>query len=85
MKIIIANERLLFRFGVDRVLILLGTELKDAGHEVLVISNHYDNAIIEKFTSNIIDVPVNEKDYLNQNEYALEWIEKNHKKQLSDF
>jgi glycosyltransferase involved in cell wall biosynthesis len=85
MKIIIANERLLFRFGVDRVLILLGTALKEAGHEVLVISNHYDLQTIKNFSSTIINVPVNEQDYLSQNEYTLNWLENNQKQPLSDF
>ena len=74
MKILICNERFLFRFGVDRVLIILGKGLNDLGHDIFIMGNRFDREIVEPFASKIIKVP-SEVEYINQNEYVLAWLE----------
>ena len=57
MNILICNERFLFRFGADRVLILLGKGLKDLGHTVSIMGNRYDPEVVKAFASERIDIP----------------------------
>lgn len=77
MRILICNERFLFRFGVDRVLIILGRGLKNLGHTITVMANKYDKNVVESFTSHIIEIPILRDDYLNLNEHTAKWLEQN--------
>lgn len=79
MHILICNERFLFRFGVDRVLIILGKGLKDLGHtiSIMVMQNKYDKTTLEQFASIIIEIPESADDYLHSNEHTSNWIRKN--------
>jgi len=77
MHILICNERFLFRFGVDRALIILGKGLKELGHtiSIMVTTNRYDRGVVESFASRIIEIPDVTNDYLNSNENTAKWIE----------
>src|SRR5262245_32897446 len=77
MKILICNERFLFRFGADRVLILLGKGLKELGHTVTMMANRYDPDIVQSFASQVIDCPVEHTAYLDLNEYTSDWLRNN--------
>lgn len=84
MNILLCNERLLFRFGVDRVLMLLGHGLKDRGHRIFVMANKIDRPIVEGFAEKIIEVPEGDGSffnfggsYLNLNEFTAQWLEAN--------
>jgi glycosyltransferase involved in cell wall biosynthesis len=77
MKVLICNERFLFRFGVDRALIILGKGLKKLGYDVCVMANRYDREVINSFASKIIDVPECVGDYINANEFTADWVEHN--------
>jgi glycosyltransferase involved in cell wall biosynthesis len=85
MNVLIANERLLFRFGVDRVLILLGTALKKAGHNVVVLANKYDSESTDGFADKVVDIPVDTGNYLHQNEFTNTWLINNYSKVLPEF
>ncbi len=75
MRILICNERFLFRFGVDRVLLMLGSIWKSQGNEVIMMGNKLDSAAVEKCSDRFIFVP-EAPDYLHGNDYTLEYIEK---------
>jgi glycosyltransferase involved in cell wall biosynthesis len=75
MKILLCNERFLFRFGVDRVLLLLGEGLMRRGHTVSVMANRLDQKPLESFAENIIEVPQGRNGYLNLNEFTAQWID----------
>lgn len=75
MKILICNERFLFRFGADRVLIILGSSLKYLGHTVSIYGNRFDNNIVKAFSSKTIEVPTGNEDYLNIDEYTNKWLQ----------
>ncbi|MBP8005724.1 MAG: glycosyltransferase [Acinetobacter sp.] len=77
MNILLCNERFLFRFGVDRVLILLGHGLKDCGHNITVMANRFDRSIVESFSTGIISAPVGGDAYLNLNEFTAQWLDDN--------
>lgn len=74
MKILICNERFLFRFGADRVLILLGKFLKDLGYTISIMGNRFDSEIVKTFASQIIELPKTD-DYFNMNEFTNEWLQ----------
>ena len=74
MKILLCNERFLFRFGADRVLLLLGKGLKRRGHTVYVMANRFDPEPIKAFADKIIEVPQGGDGYLNLNEFTAEWL-----------
>ena len=76
MNILICHERFLFRFGADRVLILLGKGLKERGHTVTLMANRYDPEIVSSFAEQIIDTPVGSA-YLDLNEFTAEWLRAN--------
>lgn len=76
MHVLLCNERFLFRFGVDRVLILLGQGLKKLGYHVSVMANYFDREIVEGFADQITPVPVDSDSYLNLNEFTNEWLKK---------
>ncbi len=75
MKILICNERFLFRFGLDRVLILLAQGLFERGHEVYLMGCRCDEAIVRPFTQKLIQVPPAPDDYANSDEFTAEWLE----------
>ena len=64
MNIIICNERFLFRFGADRVLMLLAKDLHLAGHHVTLLANRFDEAVVRPFVTRSISVPEVEGRYL---------------------
>jgi len=74
MHILICNERFLFRFGLDRALIILGKGLKESGHTISIMANKYDRNVLETFATKIIDIPEAQNNYLNSNELTEQWI-----------
>src|SRR5579862_5949724 len=77
MRILLCNERFLFRFGADRVLILLGQGLAERGHNVSVIANRCDRPVVERFASTIVDLPEPPGRYFHLNEDTVEWLRTN--------
>src|SRR5271165_1750638 len=57
-RIEICNERLLPRFGVDRLLVLLAKQLTESGHEVRFVSLRCDTTMLLPITRNVTVVPV---------------------------
>lgn len=74
MHVLLAHERFLFRFGVDRVLILYGIGLKALGWTISVIANRLDQDVIETFADQVIWVPES-PEYKDGNEFTLKWLE----------
>ena len=74
MRILICNQRFLFRFGVDRVLLMLGYYWKQAGHEVIMMGNKLDQKVVEKCSDRFIKIPEAEK-YIFSNEFTYNYIE----------
>ena len=74
MNILICHERFLFRFGADRVLILLGKGLQEQGHSVTIMANRYDADIVNSFSSRVIDCPIEGAAYLDLSEFTADWL-----------
>jgi glycosyltransferase involved in cell wall biosynthesis len=80
MRLLIANERLLFRFGLDRVLLVLATLMRARGHEVTLMANRLDASVALQVADRVIEVPAGGENYLDLNEYlaaelASRWSE----------
>jgi glycosyltransferase involved in cell wall biosynthesis len=73
MHILICNERFLFRFGVDRVLLILAQGLKERGHEVTFIGNRFDYDVASTCATNVIALPP-ATDYFYANEQTLDYL-----------
>ena len=79
MRILICNERFLFRFGVDRVLLLLGSYWRAAGHEIIMMGNKLDQGVIEKHSDRFIRIPEC-PGYINGNDFTHDYVKQNWKK-----
>src|ERR1035441_5669275 len=71
MNILVCNERFLFRFGADRVMMIIAKGLRAAGHRVTMMSNR---AVLEPFASQIIDAPTDQSAYDDLNEFTAGWL-----------
>jgi len=74
MRIVICHERFLFRFGADRVLILLGKGLAELGHQVTIMGNRYDPEVVRSFAAQVVDVPSDSVPHLDLNEFTAQWL-----------
>lgn len=74
MKILICNERFLFRFGVDRTLLILASFWRRQGHEIILMGNRLDEATVKKCCSRFIHIP-EASDYLHGNEWTAAYIQ----------
>jgi glycosyltransferase involved in cell wall biosynthesis len=60
LRIEICNERLLPRFGVDRVLILLGRRLAQLGHQVSFVCLRCDHDMLSSIAADVAVIPLAE-------------------------
>lgn len=58
MNILFLHERFIFRYGADRVLIMLAQYLVEQGHKVSFICNTYDFDTLAPIAERIIRIPV---------------------------
>ena len=56
MRLLICHERFVFRYGVDRVLLLLAEEFRRLGHHVALLGMHTD-AAADGVADRVIRVP----------------------------
>lgn len=76
MRILICNERFLFRFGVDRVLLLYAHFFRKMGHEVILIGNKMDKDVVKNYSDRYIKIPES-TDYFHSNEYVFNYLKRN--------
>ena len=57
LHILICNERLLPRFGVDRLLLLLGRGLRRRGHRITFVCQRCDRVAVEAISPALIELP----------------------------
>jgi glycosyltransferase involved in cell wall biosynthesis len=75
VHIAICSERLLFRFGADRVLLLLAKGFKERGHRVTLIANRFDEEVVRTISDRLVQAPNFEgADYINSNELTARWL-----------
>lgn len=74
MHLIICNERLLFRFGVDRVLLLLAQHLKAAGWHITFIAQRADHDVLRRISDDIHTPPPAPGAYIELDRLTAEWL-----------
>jgi glycosyltransferase involved in cell wall biosynthesis len=57
LHVLICNERLLHRFGVDRLLLLLGRGLRLRGHRITFLCQRCDRGAVEAVSRSVTEVP----------------------------
>jgi glycosyltransferase involved in cell wall biosynthesis len=77
MHLIICNERLLFRFGVDRVLLLLAQGLKAAGWHITFVAHRANHDVLSRITDDIHTPPEHRGPYTELDESTAEWLRNN--------
>lgn len=77
MHLIICNERLLFRFGVDRVLLLLAQGLKEAGWRITFIAHRANHDVLRRITDDIYTPPMHTGAYTELDHATAGWLAKN--------
>ena len=75
LHIVICNERLLPRFGVDRLLLLLGGGLTERGHRITFLCQRGDKAAIATIPSVFTEVPdLGQFDLHGAEAAAVRWL-----------
>ncbi|MGJ7548706.1 glycosyltransferase family 4 protein [Pseudomonas alloputida] len=77
MHLIICNERLLFRFGVDRVLLLLAQGLKAAGWHITFVAQRANHDVLRRITDDIHTPPEHLGPYTELDHVTAEWLRGN--------
>ena len=75
LHIVICNERLLPRFGVDRLLLLLGSGLTERGHRITFLCQRGDKAAVAAIPSVFTEVPdLGQFDLHGAEAAAMRWL-----------
>ena len=83
LHILICNERLLPRFGVDRLLLLLGRGLRHRGHRITFVCQRCDRVAVKAVSPALIELPeLAGFDLHGAEAEALRWLS-DHWKELS--
>ncbi|QOH70753.1 glycosyltransferase family 4 protein [Pseudomonas juntendi] len=77
MHLIICNERLLFRFGVDRVLLLLAQGLKASGWHITFVAQRANHDVLRRITDDIHTPPEHLGAYTDLDQVTAEWLRDN--------
>ena len=77
MHLIICNERLLFRFGVDRVLLLLAQGLKAAGWRITFVAQRANHDVLRRITDHVHTPPPHHGPYTELDQVTAEWLRDN--------
>lgn len=83
MRILLCNERFLFRFGVDRVLLVLGKYFREMGHEVIMMGNRLDEQAVNVCSDRFIPIP-QAAPGIEDNGFTLDWLKDNWDKLFAD-
>ncbi len=77
MHLIICNERLLFRFGVDRVLLLLAQGFKAAGWRITLIAQRADHEVLRRISEDIHILPAATTPGADLDQRSAAWLREN--------
>lgn len=76
MHILLCNERFLFRYGVDRVLLIMADYIRKQGDTVSIMGLNIDETVAKNVADNVIKIPSHD-DYYNLNEHVDNWLKEN--------
>ena len=75
MNILLCNERFIFRYGVDRVLIMLGKGLKQRGHTIRIMTMRCDRPVLDTFADEVTLIRPKCDNYTELDEGTAQWLE----------
>lgn len=73
-RVLITHERFLFRFGADRVFLLIAERLKALGWHVTMLAARYDRAAVEASAHAAVTMPMPSV-YKRADEFCSRWFE----------
>src|SRR5713101_44761 len=76
LNVLVCNERFCFRFGLDRVLILLARHLSELGHMVSIMGARWDHDVVSSIARQLIQIPSENANYLDWSEATAAWVER---------
>lgn len=74
-RILICHERFLFRFGADRVFLLLARRLKELGCHVTMLAARFDREPVAHASDEVFTLPL-PRDYPRCDEFCSRWFER---------
>jgi glycosyltransferase involved in cell wall biosynthesis len=75
LHVLICNERLLARFGVDRLLLLLADGLRERGHRVTLICQRCDRIAATKVSSALLELTdLGQADFFGAEVQTMRWL-----------
>lgn len=74
MRILICHERFVFRFGADRVFILVAERLRALGFHVTLLGARFDTPLLSRAADEMIHLPL-PRDYHRCDEFCSRWVE----------
>lgn len=72
-RVLIAHERFLFRFGADRVFMLIAERLKAMGCHVTMLAARFDRPALEACSHSIVTLPM-PTSYRHSDEFCSRWF-----------
>ena len=73
MRVLICHERFLFRYGADRVFMLIAERLKALGWHVSTLAARFDRDCLERYVDAIHTLPM-PRDYIDSDRYCSRWL-----------
>lgn len=74
MHVLICNERFTFRFGVDRVLLILAQGLRARGHQVTLIGCRADDEVVASCSDAYVSLPQFPEPYIDLDSKVAAWL-----------
>ena len=75
MHILICHERFLFRYGADRLFLILARAFREKGHQVTLLGNRYDPEVVKTVADRTVFLP-NPPD-ADWNDFTRDWLKSN--------
>jgi glycosyltransferase involved in cell wall biosynthesis len=73
-RVLICHERFLFRFGADRVFILIAEKLRALGCHVTLLGARFDPHLLEQAADELVRMP-SPRDYHRLDEFCSRWVQ----------
>lgn len=75
MHILICHERFLFRYGADRLFLILARAFREKGHRVTLLGNRYDPEVVKMVADRTIFLP--NPPNVDSNDFTRDWLKTN--------
>lgn len=73
MRVLICHERFLFRYGADRVFMLIAEKLSALGWHVSMLAARFDRDHLERYADSIHTLPM-PRDYIDSDKFCSRWL-----------